>query len=78
MGFYPVNPAAGEYYLGTPLFDKCILNLPNGKKFVINAERRSPDRYLVENVKLNKKNLTTMRISHTDITAGGILDFIIR
>lgn len=32
MGFYPVNPASGEYVLGAPQVPQVTLSLPNGKK----------------------------------------------
>lgn len=28
MGFYPVNPASGEYMIGSPIFDKVTINNP--------------------------------------------------
>lgn len=76
MGFYPVNPASGEYYLGTPLFDSCTLNLENGRKFTVTASRRTPGSYEVKSVKLNGKPLKSTRLRHSDIVAGGTLEFI--
>lgn len=76
MGFYPVNPASGEYYLGTPLFDSCTLNLENGRKFTVTASRRTPGSYGVKSVKLNGKPLKSTRLRHSDIVAGGTLEFI--
>ncbi|PFH47118.1 glycoside hydrolase family 92 protein [Amanita thiersii Skay4041] len=28
MGFYPVSPASGEYVVGSPFFDRLVINLP--------------------------------------------------
>lgn len=38
MGFYPVNPASGEYMIGSPIFDKVTINNPKtDTQFVITA-----------------------------------------
>lgn len=75
MGFYPVNPASGEYSLGTPLFDKCTLHLPSGNDFVITASRKNPGNYAVKSVSLNGKRRKALSISYDDITSGGYLHF---
>ncbi len=75
MGFYPVNPASGEYYIGTPLFDKCTINLDGGRKFVITASRNNPDDYKVRSVTLNGRRLSDLRLRHDDIVKGGNLHF---
>lgn len=35
LGFYPINPADGKYYYGSPLFKKAVIHLENGKTFTI-------------------------------------------
>lgn len=75
MGFYPVNPASGEYSLGTPLFDKCTIHLPSGKEFLITASRRHPGDYAVKSVSLNGEKHRATSISYEDITSGGHLHF---
>lgn len=75
MGFYPVNPACGEYSLGTPLFDKCTIHLPSGKEFLITASRKHPGDYAVKSVSLNGEKHRATSISYEDITSGGHLHF---
>jgi predicted alpha-1,2-mannosidase len=75
MGFYPVNPANGEYVLGTPLFDEVKINLENGKSFVIKAKRQSPKSKYVSSVALNGKSQTKTYILHDDIMKGGSFQF---
>lgn len=75
MGFYPVNPASGEYSLGTPLFDKCTIHLPSGKEFLITASRKHPGDYAVKSVSLNGEKHRATSISYEDITSGGHLHF---
>lgn len=75
MGFYPVNPVSGEYYLGTPLFDRCTLHLDSGKNFVITAKRKTPESYKVKKVLLNGRKVDNKRLSHSELIAGGSLNF---
>lgn len=75
LGFYPVNPASGEYSLGTPLFDSCTLHLPSGRTFTITASRKSTDRHLVKSVQLNGKRVDGHTVTYADIMNGGHLHF---
>lgn len=75
MGFYPVNPANGEYVLGTPVFDKVTIRLENGKQFVINADRQQPDDYYVQSVQLNGAVHTPSFLLHSSVVQGGELTF---
>ena len=75
MGFYPVNPASGEYSLGTPLFDSCTLHLPEGRTFTITASRKSADRHLVKSVQLNGKRIDGHTVTYADIMNGSHLHF---
>lgn len=78
MGFYPVNPASGEYVIGTPAFDDCVLSLPNNKTFTIKAVRKSPEDIFVKSVTLNGKPLDKAFITHKQITEGGTLIFTMK
>jgi predicted alpha-1,2-mannosidase len=75
-GFYPVNPADGNYVIGSPLFDKIEFNLGNGKKFTITAKNNSPANIYIQNVKLNGKPLERNYFTHSDIVKGGTLEFV--
>lgn len=51
MGFYPVNPASGKYLIGTPLFDKMEIQLPQSEyKLEINAGPGAKEKPYVEAV----------------------------
>jgi hypothetical protein len=78
MGFYPVNPASGEYVLGTPLFDEVKLHLENGKTFFIKAKRNSPGSKYVRSTKINDHQITRSYIQHEEIMKGGSLEFILQ
>lgn len=71
LGFYPVNPASGDFVLGAPLFSKAILHLPNGKTFTINSNRSSDNDIYVAKRQLNGKTIKLPTISFTQIMNGG-------
>ena len=75
MGFYPVNPADGNYAIGSPAFDECTLKLDNGKEFRIQAVRNSPEDIYIQSVTLNGKKYKDVYITHQDITVGGNMVF---
>ncbi|MCD8288852.1 MAG: GH92 family glycosyl hydrolase [Prevotella sp.] len=81
MGFYPVNPVSGEFVLGTPVFDKVTINLPDGKKFKIIALRVNPTDWNVKKVRLkNDSGTETLKentVRYDDIMRGGDLIFTI-
>ena len=75
MGFYPVNPVSGEYIIGAPQVKKVTLNLPNGKHFVVTANKLSTENKFIESVTLNGKTLDSFKINYKDIMNGGELIF---
>ena len=75
MGFYPVTPANNQYIIGTPLFEKAIINLEDGKKFEISAENLSDENKYISSAKLNGKSLNRSFIFHSEIMDGGKLVF---
>jgi predicted alpha-1,2-mannosidase len=75
MGFYPVNPANGQYDFGSPLLERAEIALPNGKTFVISAPKKSPEDIYVRSIKLNGKPYRKYYITHREILQGGALEF---
>ncbi len=75
LGFYPVNPAQGVYSFGAPLFDKAVLNLENGKQFVVETLHNNDQNYYIQSVVLNGKTIHRSYITHKEITQGGTLVF---
>lgn len=78
MGFYPVDPVSLSYALGTPLFERIVLNLPDGKIFEIEAKGVSAKNYYIESWKLNGETLSAPFITWDQINAGGKLEFIVK
>ena len=76
LGFYPVNPASGDYVLGAPQIKNATLNLAGGKTFTIKANNLSKENKYVKAVRLNGKDISGSKtISYAQIMAGGILEF---
>lgn len=75
LGFYPYNPANGVYLLGSPLVNKAIIQVANGKTFIIIAKNNSAKNIYVASVTLNGKPYLNTFIRHSDIQKGGVLEF---
>jgi predicted alpha-1,2-mannosidase len=76
MGFYPVNPVSAEYMIGSPLFTRTTLHLPNGREFEISAAGNAQDHPYIQSARLNGKVLETPRITYEQIEAGGKLELV--
>lgn len=76
MGLYPYNPASATYEIGTPIFDKTTLKLPNGKEFIIAAEHVSAQNFYIQSATLNGKPFTGTTLTHEQLLAGGTLHFV--
>jgi predicted alpha-1,2-mannosidase len=75
LGFYPVNPANGEFVLGAPQVKKATLYLKNNKTFTIEATNFSNENIFQENPKLNDASLSKPFITYSEIMSGGTLNF---
>ena len=73
MGFYPIDPASGNYDLGSPIFDRVEIDLPGGKTFTVEADGASRKAKYIQSATLNGKPLTAPRFSHKEMMEGGTL-----
>jgi predicted alpha-1,2-mannosidase len=78
MGFYPMCPGTTEYLIGSPLFDKATITLPDGKKFIINTRNNGPQRPYIGDGFFNGKSFDRTYIKHEEIVKGGELLFDMR
>ena len=76
MGFYQVNPATDVYDLGSPIFDKIELDLPNGKTFTILAEGASQKAKYIRSASINGQPMTAPSFTHAQMLEGGTLELI--
>jgi predicted alpha-1,2-mannosidase len=80
LGFYPVCPGDGTYILDSPLFSRATIHLDQkwykDAKFTITADNQAPDHPYVQSASLNGRPLSRAWIRHSEIAAGGILEFV--
>ena len=75
MGFYSVTPGMDYYVIGSPLFDRVVIRLENGKSFEIMAKNNGPDRPYIQSATLNGMTFSKSFLRHADIMAGGKMVF---
>ena len=75
LGFYPANPVDGTYVIGSPLFDRAAIALPNGKTFVIEADGVSEADAYIQSATMNGTPYNASFITHHDLMEGGTLVF---
>ena len=73
MGFYPITPGIPVYTIGSPLFSKISINLPNGKKFTINAPNCNETNKYIQSATLNGKELKGPWFTHNDLVNGATI-----
>ncbi|EHQ30236.1 GH92 family glycosyl hydrolase [Mucilaginibacter paludis] len=71
LGFYTIAPGQPDYLLGSPIFDKAVINLENGKKFTITGPGNSDASFYLQGMTLNKNPYGKLFISYNDIANGG-------
>jgi predicted alpha-1,2-mannosidase len=76
LGFYPVNPASGQYVIGSPLFDQSSISVGGRKHFVVKAINNSVLNKYIQSAKLNGKKYSKSYITHADIVQGGVLELV--
>ncbi len=76
MGFYPITPGVPVYTIGSPLFSKITINLPNDKQFIISAPNCDERNKYIQSATFNGKVLTSPWFTHDDLMNGGTLELI--
>jgi predicted alpha-1,2-mannosidase len=69
MGFYPVCPGSGDYVIGSPMFSKITLNLPEpyNKKVTIRADGVQDGKKYIRSLSMDGKPVLRPFISHNDL-----------
>lgn len=75
LGMYPVNPAAGEYAIGSPLFRKVEVTLPDGKTLTISAPRNNERNVYVNDVRIDGRKYGKNYFTRGQIRRGGRVEF---
>lgn len=75
LGFYPLQVGSDQYAIGSPLFDKATVHLPDGD-LVINARGNSVENVYVQSLRVDGKKRTSTSLSQEDLSGGARLDFV--
>jgi predicted alpha-1,2-mannosidase len=76
LGFYPVNPASGDYMVGSPLFTRATLRFGKDRLFTVIADNNSATNVYIQSATLNGKLLSSPVIRYRDILQGATLHFV--
>jgi predicted alpha-1,2-mannosidase len=71
LGFYPVDPASGNYVLTSPLFDRATVDLGGGRRLQVSVERSSPGDVYIQTATLGGKPLPRAWITHDEVMTAG-------
>lgn len=74
IGFYPVTPGIPVYAIGSPLFSKITIGLPNNKQFIVSAPKCDEKNKYIQSAKFNGKVLDSPWFTHDELMNGGILE----
>ncbi|MBE9660792.1 GH92 family glycosyl hydrolase [Mucilaginibacter myungsuensis] len=74
MGFFPVTAGVPVYNVGSPVFTKVVIDLPNGKKFTINAPQSTGENKYIQSATLNGAPLNRPWFTHKDLIDGGTIN----
>ena len=75
LGLFPLTPGQAEWTLGSPLFRRATINLPNGEKLVIEAPENDDESVYVRSASLNEQPLNRLFLTHDEVARGGTLRF---
>ena len=75
LGFYSVCPGGDQYAIGSPLGDKAIVHLENGKTFTVIAKNNKKGNVYIQSAKLNGISYAKSYLTYEDIEKGGVLEF---
>lgn len=73
LGFYPICPGSPVYVIGSPTFDRSVIDLPDGKHFTIEARGNSEANVYIQSAMLNGEPYSKSWFTHDDLMRGGTL-----
>lgn len=76
MGFYPVDPASGEYQFGSPRLASAEIQVGDGKTFKMFAENAGRDTPYIQSVTINGEAIDRTYITYDEIMSGSELRFV--
>jgi len=76
IGFYPVTPGLPIYTIGSPLFEKATISLPDQKKFTVIAKGANKENKYIQKAFFNGKEIDSPFFTHKELIAGGTLELV--
>lgn len=76
LGLYAVAPGAPVWTLGSPLFERARVHLPNGRDLVIEAPENTPATPYVQSLRLGDEDHDAAWIPHDRLAQGGTLSYV--
>lgn len=73
IGFYPVCPGSPVYEIGSPIFNRSVVRLGNGKEFTVVANHVSSQNKYIQSAMLNGEPLNRPWFRDSEIANGGTL-----
>jgi putative alpha-1,2-mannosidase len=73
LGLYPACPGEPYYIIGSPVFERVVLTVGEGREFVVEARGTSDKNRYVQSATLNGQPLNQAWLWHEQIVAGGAL-----
>ena len=67
LGFYPVNPASGEYLIGSPIFDQVSVTFPQNNANLVIVATEARDKQYIQGVSLDGVPLKTPVLKHSEL-----------
>lgn len=77
IGMHPVCPGDTRMELFTPSFDRVVMEVGNGKQFVITALGQSDTNTYIQSAKLNGQPYHKCYIDYHEVMKGGLLEFVV-
>jgi len=75
LGFYPVNPASGEFQIGSPMYRSASIRLQNGKTFRVIAKGVSAANFYIQSAQVDEKPLNIPVLTWEQIQSGATVTF---
>jgi len=76
IGFYPVVPGIPVYELGSPVFDRITMRLPNEKTLRIVCKDNSVDNKYIKSFRLNGEQQDRLWFKHAAAVQGATIDLV--
>ncbi len=71
LGFYPVCPGSNQYVIGSPLFSKATIRMPNGKHLLLEAQNNSRTNRYIKAIRLGNGSEWSNNFFTRDLLQGG-------